>query len=116
LRVRLWDVATGVERLRLEHLDPVVSLGFSPDGRLLLTAGVRVRLWEVGTGREIRSFRGGPNLTGAALAPGGRTLATVGDRQPAVLWDAATGAEVRRIGSPAEGGNWARSRWATRGA
>jgi WD40 repeat protein len=38
--VRLWEVATGRERGRLEgHRDWVVSLAFSPDGRLLASSG-----------------------------------------------------------------------------
>ena len=46
--VRLWDVATGEELVRLPgHSDYVYSLAFSPDGKTLVSSSgdTTLRLW-----------------------------------------------------------------------
>jgi WD40 repeat protein/tRNA A-37 threonylcarbamoyl transferase component Bud32 len=60
--VRLWDVATGREVLRLisGYDRNVNAVEFSPDGRLLASSSTNavVRLWDVATGRELPALRG----------------------------------------------------------
>jgi hypothetical protein len=59
--VRLWEVASGVERTVLRgHKYPVHACAFSPDGQLLATASwdKTVRLWEVASGVERTVLRG----------------------------------------------------------
>ncbi|VEL15731.1 unnamed protein product [Protopolystoma xenopodis] len=48
--VRLWDVEMGCCRKSLlKHTEPVYSVAFSPDGRLLATGSfdMCVHIWEV---------------------------------------------------------------------
>jgi RNA polymerase sigma factor (sigma-70 family) len=63
--IRLWEVATGRERLRfLGHRDGVGSLDFSPDGRRLASGGgdAIVLVWDV-TGRSAAERAGDVSLT-----------------------------------------------------
>ncbi|MCI0461325.1 MAG: hypothetical protein L0Z62_30625, partial [Gemmataceae bacterium] len=119
--LRLYDVATGKERLILQPRFPrakglrvAIPTGptvvFSADGRLLAVAhnGEReVRLWDTLSGRELRpilrpleDWRPGQPLTnyGMALSPDGRMVALVRNGG-AILWEVATGRPRRQYGT-----------------
>jgi WD40 repeat protein len=111
---RHWDIARCREIRRFPKQEAVKAVAFGPGGRTAATAvGTTVRLWEASTGREIRRFAGqGADVYAVALSPDGKTMAS-GDGEtvtiaPAgraltsesatlILWDVATGREVRRI-------------------
>jgi WD40 repeat protein len=79
---------------RLRHAGPIRSIVFSPDGKLLATAGDRsVRLWDVTNGKLVRSFP--LSYPGAmAFAPDAKTLAIgKADGYHIGLWDVASGVE-----------------------
>jgi WD40 repeat protein len=103
----IWDVA---ERSRVATLqvnagapdreeDLGYTIAFSPDGRMLATAGddPLVRLWDVRAGKLIREFE--QNLGGVLrleFSSDGRILAIAGDSN-ASLWDVATCTQVGRL-------------------
>ncbi len=111
--VRHWDLEAGntISALR-GHSDRVTSVAFSPDGgRAYSASGGRhfdkawrpgtdpaIRVWDLQTGGLIRKLEG---LTGCvwslAVSPDGRSVLGGGDDGDAVLWDATTGAEIRRF-------------------
>jgi WD40 repeat protein len=89
------------ERTLLGHEDEVLAVGFSADGRRVLTASRdrTARIWDAATGRELVCMRG---HAGAALvatfSPNERRVLTLSqDDGTARLWDAATGKELRRL-------------------
>ncbi|WP_406696265.1 protein kinase [Singulisphaera sp. Ch08] len=87
--VRLWDLASGREILRMNlHSSWVNSVAYSPDGRRLLSGSggtieangritpgpdTTIRLWDSGTGAELEKFDGHHNtVTGVAYSPDGQ--------------------------------------------
>src|SRR5262249_47615424 len=77
----LWDLQAGREIVRLSQRDLPDIMAFSPDGKLLLTAGMgdTVRLWDVASGQLREEFGGHTGkVMGAAFAPDGRTVWTAG--------------------------------------
>ncbi|HYX40539.1 MAG TPA: hypothetical protein VE821_02515, partial [Pyrinomonadaceae bacterium] len=78
---------------------------FSPDGRLIATAG-RVRLWETATGRKLRDFKVGADCLVFSLD--GQTLLASGDFTVRV-WDVLTGRELRSFKFAHDGWSFARA-------
>jgi dipeptidyl aminopeptidase/acylaminoacyl peptidase len=83
----------------LAHPRAVNMVAFSPDGRLLATAGDdnSARVWEVASGRERRRLLHGNKVYGVAFSPDGRLLATAGWDESARLWDTTSWQERDRI-------------------
>jgi WD40 repeat protein len=102
--VRLWEVATGKERLTLRgHTGPVMYVAFLPDAKTLASASEdrTVRLWDILTGRERASLPDstlGEGMTNqsVAISPDGKTFASVSGEGVKLL-DLQSGKERRRL-------------------
>jgi WD40 repeat protein len=100
--VHLWDVASGRHLRECRgHRSWAFSVAFSPDGQTLASVGQydgTLRLWEAGTGKELRVITSPQDNNGifcVEFSPDSRTVAA-GYRYSSVLWDRASGNEVRR--------------------
>ena len=110
MTVRQWDVRTGAEiRKRSGHQDKVPMICFSPDGKVLATAGSDrwVRLWETRTGRELQCIGGIEpidaefrNYSALHFTSDGKTLLASGKDSTIRLWDRMSGRERRLIRLP----------------
>src|ERR1051326_2238971 len=102
--VRLWDVATGAEKVSMARADQNIHvMAFVPHSTLLATTAFdredahTLRLWDAESGKEVGKIPGYPGGTRTiSFHPGGRLLALtsgtscdVGRLPPsaAVLWD-----------------------------
>jgi RNA polymerase sigma factor (sigma-70 family) len=99
--VRLWDVATGKELLKMEgHTVGVYSLAFLPGGKKAISGGGEgtIRIWDLETGKELKRYEGHEGTVYALdVSRDGKLLLTGGEDRTMRLWDLETGAEVRRF-------------------
>jgi len=98
--VRLWDVDTGKELLKLDgHRQPVWCVKFLPDGRSAISVSEgEARVWDLAQGREVRRFGGRCSGQGVALSPDGKLLVTGSyPENSAQLWEVDTGREIHEL-------------------
>jgi WD40 repeat protein len=92
--VRIWDVRAGKELVDppLKHAGPVWTVAFSPDGRLLASAGLDrvVKVWAKIDARtwNLRHTLHDPGaVLSVAFSPDGRRLAWGGTDAAVKVWD-----------------------------
>ncbi len=99
---RVWDIQTESQsELGARGAQPTLVLGFSPDGRFLVTSPNRadLTLFETESLQTIGTLRGHLGQTrGLGYSPDGRLLATASVDQTARVWDLATFQQVAVLG------------------
>jgi eukaryotic-like serine/threonine-protein kinase len=89
--VRVRDVATGHEVLKLWHPGSVERLAWSPEGKHLAAAcwAQRISIWDVATGRESLTLQGHRGrINSVSWSPDGNQLASAGEDGTVKAWDA----------------------------
>ena len=87
------------------HTDPVYAIAWSPDGKMLATAGFdnTVRLWDAATRKEIKKYEGHTKLVLAvAISPDGKHILSGSQDNTAKIWDVPTSGPAKTFaGHPA---------------
>jgi sterol desaturase/sphingolipid hydroxylase (fatty acid hydroxylase superfamily)/DNA-binding beta-propeller fold protein YncE len=104
--VKVWDAATGKEKLTLTgHTGPVSSVALSPDGGRIVSGSHdrTVRVWDAAAGEQVLALRGhtGP-VYSVAVSADGRSILSAGWAAVKV-WDAATGRERQTLAAEQPG-------------
>jgi WD40 repeat protein len=100
--IRLWDPATGKERLKIElNQDWPCPAVLSPGGEVVVSGGFRdgkLRMWETASGKILREMATphAPVYT-IAFSPDGKMLAAAGQSRSVSLHDPATGKLLHEI-------------------
>jgi WD40 repeat protein len=83
------------------HAEPVASVAFSPDGKLLVTASFdhTLKLWETASGKEVKTLAGQQGhqkqVLCAAFSPDGHSLASGGSDNSLKIWDVPSTAPLK---------------------
>jgi WD40 repeat protein len=89
--IKVWDADSGAEQRTIRgQEDGVFALAFSPDGKLLASAGPdpSIHLWDLATGKEVRALKGHIGaVSSLAFSPDGDRLASAGSDGTVRLWD-----------------------------
>jgi WD40 repeat protein len=90
--ITLWELASGKMTANFDerHLDTVLCLDFSPDGKLLASGGAdkAVRITDLATGKMTKVFEGHTHhVLGVSWRSDGRLLASAGADNAVKIWD-----------------------------
>jgi WD40 repeat protein len=98
-RLSIWQTARGRPMASVDLPAKMLSMTFSPDGRLLAGAleDQTARLWDVATMRQARLMRHEAWVRSVAFDPTGEYLATASDDATARVWELRSGREVARM-------------------
>jgi serine/threonine protein kinase/WD40 repeat protein len=100
--VRLFDVATGKERLSHAHGSAVGWVAFSPDGKALATLSAgRLKLWDMAAGQNPTILAQPAAVRMLDFAKDGRSVLVAGDFLPRIL-DTTDGRELRVLSGSKE--------------
>jgi len=102
LYIKVWNLSTGEELLRLDGPgETTLCAVFSNDAKLVAAGGMDrlVKIWEMATGNLVSTIRGSESFYGINFSPDG-TLLVTGDKDGEVkLWEVSTGQELANFSS-----------------
>jgi WD40 repeat protein len=100
--VRIWDVHSGQETLKIRRGKSMSSVFFSPDGKRLAAAGFGdgARIWDAEDGTELFTVDARKTVTFVSFSPDGTRIATGGERDSVRIQDTRGGHNVLEVTHP----------------
>ena len=100
--IRLWDVASRTQRLKLNGSSVVETIAYSPDGKSIATNNGHnaVLLWDARNGKlkqKLKLDGSHFHVHSIAYSPDGKTLAINGSENTIELWDASNGTHKQTL-------------------
>lgn len=98
--IRVWDVETGNEILKIDQPGQTAMALFSPDGKYILSScdNHDVLLWDATTGKESQRFEGHTDsVNGIAFSADGKRMLSSGVDGTARYWNVETGRELQKF-------------------
>ena len=100
-RIRIWNLATGVE-LKSFSGPTQARILFSPDNQFLAVASAEgsIRLWNANAGVEVKTFQtdaDSEDVTSIAFSPDSKMLVSIEPGVAIKLWEVPTGKKLRTI-------------------
>jgi WD40 repeat protein len=96
--LRVFDVGSGKETLKINHGDMVMSVSFSPDGKSVATGSSDLnllRVFDVSSGKEIfKSIRHGAGIMSVCFSSDGKSVATGSVDNFMRVFDVGSGKEI----------------------
>ncbi len=93
--VKIWDATAKQELFQLQgHARLVTGLAFSPNGKLLATAGQdgMVKIWDAASGSHLHTCHGHTDIVPrVAFSPDSKRLASASEDNTVKIWNALTG-------------------------
>ena len=103
-RAAVYDAKNGTQQLEIiGHRDTLYSAVFSPDERLIATAGYdrKIIIWDASTGEKVRELTGHNGaIFDLAFSPDGKILASACADETVKVWRVSTGQRLDTLGQP----------------
>lgn len=86
--------------LKFSHGAPVFSVTYTPDNKLLASAGAdqTIRIWQVENGQEVRQLTGHTgSVRSTAFSPDSQWIASGSEDRSVRIWDVKSGEQIRQL-------------------